>query len=821
MANRRDISNEMLDAALGEVPLPAGLLDRLRALADELDSESNADGELQQPALVEASSEALTAEEELLDALIDEQLCDVPLPNDLIARLHATCLEDEAGDLADKCRPGTRSSRRKRQRRRNARFRARPLDEPTNDQQPPRVPPVVAAQAVSPRDAHKRNGHSAIDRKLDAALSQVELPDGFLERLCRLGRQPLRRKTAWMQAAALLIAVGLSYLGVMAALVFNIYPQDEQRPPEMAERAMMAPQVVQLDPVLIHKPQEGPVSVAPEFPRPPELADFSPQPAPLPELDRLDQIAGWTRPALSSEWIFGDTIRGRTDELPEIEMMPTSASRGMDAPHLRGFDWRYFLQNDEWPVVWLHGQVDSRLRSVQVPVQLGTDSYELTRRYVARGELPPSKLIRKEEFLAAGDYPFPAPRGALDMHLSAGPSPFREGGLGLLQVGVQARHLPQSKRPSVHLVAVVDTSNSMSWGGRLALVQQALLEVIGTMQPDDRLSLVAYSDQARIVFQGAGVDEAAGLRQAVDSLTTAHATNMGAGVRHGYLVAASSLSEDRAARRRTRLILLSDGFNELGEAVAARLSNAFEEAEREGIEVSVVDLHQARAATSSTSHLAELLSQDTDDPQVEYYSAASLSETRAAVLEVFTSRQQEVAEAVTIEVTFNHDLVAGYRLIGHEPTSGKLIGLGESAAAADAVLHAGQAATALFELQLREPPQPTKSNPRVDRKTLATVKVTWREPGSRRTRSLVRKINRDQAAETFHEAQPPLQLAALLAETAEVLRNSAHTRRGSLVRVLQLSQEADPTLREQPAYQTFEDLLRSAIDLTPLKSGRP
>src|SRR5690606_5744736 len=143
MANRRDISNEMLDAALGEVPLPAGLLDRLRALADELDSESNADGELQQPALVEASSEALTAEEELLDALIDEQLCDVPLPNDLIARLHATCLEDEAGDLADKCRPGTRSSRRKRQRRRNARFRARPLDEPTNDQQPPHLPPVV------------------------------------------------------------------------------------------------------------------------------------------------------------------------------------------------------------------------------------------------------------------------------------------------------------------------------------------------------------------------------------------------------------------------------------------------------------------------------------------------------------------------------------------------------------------------------------------------------------------------------------------------------------------------------------------------------
>ena len=269
------------------------------------------------------------------------------------------------------------------------------------------------------------------------------------------------------------------------------------------------------------------------------------------------------------------------------------------------------------------------------------------------------------------------------------------------------------------------------------------------------------------------------------------------------------------------MLLLSDGFNDLGEPVAARLRRAFEEAEGEGIDVSVVDLHQARAATTGPSHLAQLLSEDSAAQHVEYFSAASLSDTRAAVLEVFTSRQQEVAEAVTIEVTFNHDLVAGYRLIGHEPSSGKLIGLGESAAAADAVLHAGQAATALFELQLREPPQPSKGNARVDRKTLATVKVTWREPGSRRTRSLVRKINRDQAAEAFHEAEPPLQLAALLAETAEVLRNSAHTRRGSLVRVLQLSQEVDPALREQPSYQSFEELLRSAIELTPLKSGRP
>lgn len=794
MANRRDISDEMIDAALGEVPLPSGLLERLRALADE-------------PATDETLCDEPLAEADaaLLDALIDEQLCDVPLPQDFLTRLQATCQDEAAGSDADQDEAGKRSrrSRRRNQRRQKAAFRNEAVDRsPTSHTQ-------------------KKAAHVA-DRRLDAALAEVELPEGFLDRLRRLGRQPLRQKSTWLQAAAVLIAVGLSCLGVMAGLFVTLYPPQDDDSLEFADRQVVAtPELVHLDPVLIDKPATGPVSVAPEFPRPPELADLSPRPAELPRLDRFDHIAGWTRPALPSEWIFGDTIRTRADELPEIEMMPTSTARGMDAPNLRGFDWRYFLQNDEWPVVWLHGQVDSRLRSVQVPVHLGTDSYELTRRYVARGELPPSKLIRKEEFLAAGHYPFPAPRGPLELYLLAGPSPFREGGLGLLQVGVQARHVQQGKRPPVHLVAVVDTSNSMSWGGRLALVRQALLEVLSTMQADDRLSLVEYSDQARVVFQSAGVDEAAGLRHAIDTLSTAQATNLGAGVRYGYMVAASSLRDDRAAGRRTRMLLLSDGFHDLGEPVAAKLRTAFEEAEQEGIDVSVVDLHQARAATTGPSHLAQLLSQGAIAQKVEYFSAASLSETRAAVLEVFTSRQQEVAEAVTIEVTFNHDLVAGYRLIGHEPSSGKLIGLGEASAAADAVLHAGQAATALFELQLREPPQSNKNNSRVDRKTLATVKVTWREPGSNRTRSLVKKINREQAAEAFHEAEPPLQLAALLAETAEILRNSAHSRRGSLVRVQQLAQEVDPALLEQPSFQSFQELLRSAIELTPLKSGRP
>ena len=125
-----------------------------------------------------------------------------------------------------------------------------------------------------------------------------------------------------------------------------------------------------------------------------------------------------------------------------------------------------------------------RLETSLVPLRVDRSSYELTRRYLHDGELPPPKTVHTEDFLAALDYGYPRPQGeVLGVSAAGGPSPFaaeslrlEHGGaesLRMLHIGLQAQDQPRIPRPPAHLVVALDTSASMAWGGRLDLACRA------------------------------------------------------------------------------------------------------------------------------------------------------------------------------------------------------------------------------------------------------------------------------------------------------------------------------------------------------------
>ena len=102
------------------------------------------------------------------------------------------------------------------------------------------------------------------------------------------------------------------------------------------------------------------------------------------------------------------------------------------------------------------------------------------------------------------------------VRVAGGPSPFGaeslrllHGGdtLRLLQVGVQARDLELLKRQPVHLTMAVDVSASMAWEGRLEAIVQALGALVGLLQPDDRLSIVTFSERAEVLLVWRGLAE--------------------------------------------------------------------------------------------------------------------------------------------------------------------------------------------------------------------------------------------------------------------------------------------------------------------------
>ncbi len=105
------------------------------------------------------------------------------------------------------------------------------------------------------------------------------------------------------------------------------------------------------------------------------------------------------------------------------------------------------------------------------------------------------------------------------------------------------------------LVVVVDTSGSMLAGNRLDFVIDGLELLIENLGENDRLGIVGYSSEARVLASLDGSESKEQLRAIVRGLVAEGGTNIHEGLEAGMMMAASELSLER----QSRVILLSDG----------------------------------------------------------------------------------------------------------------------------------------------------------------------------------------------------------------------------------------------------------------------
>ncbi|MDQ2645989.1 MAG: VWA domain-containing protein [Myxococcota bacterium] len=125
---------------------------------------------------------------------------------------------------------------------------------------------------------------------------------------------------------------------------------------------------------------------------------------------------------------------------------------------------------------------------------------------------------------------------------------------------------PGAVRPALAVVPVIDVSGSMA-GGKLRAVKRALERLIDHLVPGDRVGLVSFSDDARVLLDLAEVSEASRsrLRAAVRALAEQGATNLAAGFLAGRRVLDAA---GLPSTLRTRLVLLTDGQANVGPAIA-------------------------------------------------------------------------------------------------------------------------------------------------------------------------------------------------------------------------------------------------------------
>ena len=682
----------------------------------------------------------------------------------------------------------------------------------------------VIREVVLPRGliGRLREAVLADDEALDAALREVPMPLELAGRLRRVPRrwEPTTRLARWATAVSLFVAVGVTYLATALVFSWAMLPSEQSTLPQLA--SWQIPPPVPMDTELDIEvdgpggPRDGlaaepagatdRLAVVPriEFADPTrpaaDLADAS-EPAADPFLPRLE-INPWLEAASAAAGprVFGS--HNWFDSQPNWKKAASFAAQGIAAPTARWYNRYVLTRYGVHPFV---PPADTELQRSTVPLGVWPSSYEWTRRCLEDGELPPPNKLRTEEFLAAIDYPFPRPEDrGLELHVGGGPSPFRPR-LKLLEVGVQAREIGDPAHSPTHLILVVDTSASMQWGGRLEMVRRGLKRVVGQLSSLDRISLVTFSDQVQVLAQAADAQQATALPEAFAQVRPGNGTEIVQGVQRAVTLLREV--EPRLGQRR-RIVLLTDGLMELDASSESWLKRLITDHVQRGGSFDVVDM--AQEDPGDDSHLAQLAQL----AEGRRHRAESVAQMEWALLESLTDTPQKVASGARLSVRFNPKTVMAYRLLGHEP--------GLKTRSPEADFRAGQSAIGLYEVWLKPEKDDTSKSTSSD--WVAVAELGWREPGRQQTYRLSRKIHRDAFSGEWQQASLSLQAAAIVAQTAEILRQSpfadVRSRPAALAEVRALVEQMDSGLREQPDFQEFMSVVRQAAYARPYAPAR-
>lgn len=114
-----------------------------------------------------------------------------------------------------------------------------------------------------------------------------------------------------------------------------------------------------------------------------------------------------------------------------------------------------------------------------------------------------------------------------------------------------------------NLVFLLDVSSSMEDPDKLPLLKQSFKYLLGLMRPQDRVAIVTYSGNARVVLPSTSSSEKNRIIQAIDGLTSEGKSDALEGVILAYRVAGKNFIEEG----NNRIILASDGYFRIPDAL--------------------------------------------------------------------------------------------------------------------------------------------------------------------------------------------------------------------------------------------------------------
>ena len=325
-------------------------------------------------------------------------------------------------------------------------------------------------------------------------------------------------------------------------------------------------------------------------------------------------------------------------------------------------------------------------------------------------------------------------------------------------------------------------------------MKDALRILVDELGPNDRVAVVTFGDDARLVLASTPADDRGAILRAIDQLQPGGSTNLEAGLRLGYEQARRSLTENGI----DRVVVASDGVANVGLTDADGILRGIRDDAANGIELVSVGVGMG-------NYNDVLLEQLADQGDGFYAYVNGIDDAKTLFRDRLTSTLQTVALDAKAQVEFDPRAVDAYRLVGYEDRAVPDGSFTDPRVDAGAI-GAGHAVTALYAVRLAE------DGP--GRDPFATIQLRWTDPDSGAIQRLSRDIRASDLAGSFDATDPHFRLDAFVAASAEVLRDSPYA---DHLRIADIQHVADraadlPRSDQVDAFLHLLDAMRRIVD---------
>ena len=417
---------------------------------------------------------------------------------------------------------------------------------------------------------------------------------------------------------------------------------------------------------------------------------------------------------------------------------------------------------------------DNPIHSVaQAPVStfsadVDTGAYANVRRLLNQGRLPPEGAVRLEEMVNyfPYDYALPTDGSPFGVTTELAPSPWNPQ-TRLLRIGIKASDRAVAELAPANLVFLVDVSGSMDRREGLPLVKSTLKLLVDQLREQDRVSLVVYAGESRVVLEPTSGREKAKIRTAIDQLSAGGSTAGASGIELAYQLAQQAF----IPKGINRILLATDGDFNVGVSDFDSLKQMAVDKRKTGVSLTTLGF----GVDNYNEHLMEQLA-DAGDGNYAYID--NLREARKVLVDQLGSTLAVVAKNVKLQVEFNPAQVSENRLLGYENRALKREDFSNDKVDAGEI-GAGHTVTALYEIVPKGEKgwlEPLRYGDSTVAKSgssdeLAMLRVRYQLPEGGNSRLIERPI----AASSEGKASDDLRFAAAVAAFSQQLKDGRYT----------------------------------------------